>query len=185
MKSSYTNNINFGDLLTSITFLQKPQKIVEVGILEGFSLTKFVESTDETTVIEAYDIFEDFNGNHAERKQIEEKFKEFPNVLINKEDYYKVTSLYEQNSVDIFHIDVANNGDVYRYAFEEYMPILKDNGILILEGGSEERDNIEWMNKYNKPKIQPVIKEYQKKGFEITVIGEMPSLTIVKKHTSL
>ena len=185
MKSSYTNNINFGDLLSSITFLQKPQRIVEVGILEGFSLTKFVESTNIDTTIDAFDIFEDFNGNHAKRKQIEEKFKEFPNVLINKEDYYKVTTLYEKDSIDLFHIDVANNGDVYRYAFEEYMPKLTENGILILEGGSEQRDNIEWMNKYNKPKIQPVIKEYQEKGFEITVIGEMPSLTIVKKRTSV
>ena len=51
---------------------------------------------------------------------------------------------------------------------------------MILEGGSEERDNVEWMNKYNKPKIQPVLKKYDNDVI-ITVLNDYPSLTLIKK----
>ena len=34
---------------------------------------------------------------------------------------------------------------------------------MVLEGGSKERDNVDWMIKYNRPKIQPVLKKNVKK----------------------
>ena len=72
------------------------------------------------------------------------------------------------------------NGDVYEYVFEKYIDKLSDDGIIIMEGGSVDRDNIEWMNKYNKPKIQPVIKKYQH-NYNIKTIGTFPSITLIKK----
>ena len=51
---------------------------------------------------------------------------------------------------------------------------------MIMEGGSNTRDNIEWMVKYNKPKIEPVIQKY-KNNFDITVIGDFPSITLITK----
>ena len=56
---------------------------------------------------------------------------------------------------------------------------LKKNGILLLEGGSKERDNVEWMTKYNKPKINNIINKYKNK-YEIITIGTIPSITIIK-----
>ena len=76
------------------------------------------------------------------------------------------------------HIDIANNGDVFEFAIQNYLP--KIRGVMILEGGSEERDNVEWMNKYNKPKIQPVLKKYDNDVI-ITVLNDYPSLTLIKK----
>tara|TARA_B110000037_G_scaffold200056_1_gene240346 strand:+ start:1668 stop:1847 length:180 start_codon:yes stop_codon:yes gene_type:complete len=55
---------------------------------------------------------------------------------------------------------------------------------FIFEGGSKERDEVEWMNKYNKQKINPVIEKY-KKNYSITTIGELHSLTIIKKYNYL
>ena len=57
MNSSYNNKINFGDIISTITFMKKPQQIVECGILEGYSLSKFIESSSSNTSIYAYDIF--------------------------------------------------------------------------------------------------------------------------------
>ena len=58
---------------------------------------------------------------------------------------------------------------------------LEKNGLIILEGGSKERDEIEWMNKYNKPKIGPVIENYKlNKNYKIATIGTIPSVTLVK-----
>ena len=63
--------------------------------------------------------------------------------------------------------------------FENYIKKLSDNGIMILEGGSIERDNVEWMLKYNKPKINPVVKKYSYK-YSIKLIKKFPSITIIK-----
>lgn len=90
MNSSYFNqDLNYGDIITAVTKLQTPAKIVEFGILDGFSLEKFIESTNEDTKILAYDIFEDFNGNSANETKIREQFKDHSNVIIDKADFYK------------------------------------------------------------------------------------------------
>ena len=73
-------------------------------------------------------------------------------------------------------------GDLFsfRKAFEFYLNKLTKNGIMILEGGSISRDNVYWMNKYNKPKIIPVLEKYKNK-INIKTIGDFPSITLVTK----
>ena len=177
MMSSYKNNLNYGDLLESITFIQKPKSILEIGILDGFSLKCFADNSDKNTKIESYDIFDEFVGNSANKEQLIEKFKEYNNVNIQYGDFYKLHML--DNKYDIIHIDIANNGDVYEFAINNYLQKLNTNGLLILEGGSNERDNIEWMIKYKKPKIQSILEKYKDK-LDIITIGEFPSITFIK-----
>ena len=173
MNTSYNNNITYGELIEGITYCINPKSIIEIGILEGYSLEHFVKSSKSDTIIKAYDIFEEFNGNHAIKNKLVEQFIKYPNVNIDYGDFYRLHD--ELGSCDIIHIDIANNGDVFEYAIQNYLPKLSEKGIMILEGGSEERDNVEWMTKYNKPKIQPVIKKYNLK-----VLGTFPSITIIK-----
>jgi len=99
-------------------------------------------------------------------------------VNIQEGDFYEGFKKYPNKSIDILHIDIANNGDIYQFVFDHYIQKIADNGIILMEGGSYKRDNIEWMIKYNKPKIQPVIEKYKDK-YNIKVIGEFPSLTII------
>ena len=66
--------------------------------------------------------------------------------------------------------------------FQNYMSKLKDNGVIIMEGGSYDRDNIKWMIKYNKPKIQPLLDKY-KNDYNIHTIGVIPSITIITKKS--
>lgn len=179
MNSSYNNKVDFGDIISTITFMKNPQKIVECGILEGYSLSKFIESSSSTTSIDAYDIFDKFNGNHAIKDRIMEQFSPYKNVNIDEGDFYEVLKKYPDSSIDILHIDIANNGEVYEYMFENYSKKIKKNGIILMEGGSEKRDNIEWMIKYNKPKINPVLKKWSN-TYNILTIGEIPSITIIQ-----
>ena len=179
MNSSYNNNINFGDIISTVTFMNKPQKIVECGILEGYSLSKFIESSSSTTSIDAYDIFDKFNGNHAIKDKIINQFSTYENVTIQYGDFYNVLKKYPDKSIDILHIDIANNGDVYEYMFQNYIHKIKDNGIVLMEGGSKNRDNIKWMVKYNKPKIQPILKKWSQ-IYDIKTIGDIPSITLIK-----
>ena len=175
MRTSYiTKDLNYGDLLESISFTKKPNNILEIGILDGYSITSFLNGY-KATKIDAYDLSDDFNGNHSNKDYIIDKFKN-DNVSINYGDFYnlKISKKY-----DLIHIDIANNGEVYEFAIKNYLPKLNKNGILILEGGSEERDNISWLIKYNKPKIRNVIEKYSS-VYKIKTYGNIPSVTIIQ-----
>jgi predicted O-methyltransferase YrrM len=181
MRTSYNNiNLTYGDLLNSITLVKSPKKIVEIGILDGYSLECFTKNSNKDTQIYAYDLFEDFNGNHSNKNELISKFSKFSNVKIEHGNFYELNNIIETN-IDIIHIDIANNGDVFEYAIQNYLPKLSENGIILLEGGSIERDNVEWMNKYNKPHINPVIQKYIKNNLNIQVFGSFPSITIIRK----
>ena len=179
MNSSYKNkDIDYGALIETITVLQQPKSIIEIGILDGYSLHHFINSTDShKTTIKAYDIFEKFNGNHSNESDLKERFKNNHNVTINYGDFYELHKNIN-TPVDLIHIDIANNGDTYENAIQHYLPKLSPTGIMILEGGSVQRDEVEWMNKYNKPKILPVIQKYSK-DYIIKTIGNIPSLTFI------
>lgn len=179
--SSYKNNINFLDLICGITFSKSPQKIVEFGILNGHSLNAFVNSSNSDTIIKAYDIFGDFNGNHADEGAIQNLFEKYDNVVIEKADFYEKCKDIDDD-IDILHVDIANNGDTYKFVIDNYLGKIKEDGIILLEGGSKERDEVYWMNKYNKPKINPYLKELKKnENICVKTIGKIPSITIIKK----
>jgi predicted O-methyltransferase YrrM len=181
MRTSYNIlNLSYGDLLKSITTVKNPQKIVEIGILDGYSLECFIKNSNKNTLIEAFDLFENFNGNHAYKNELINRFSHFSNVKIDYGNFYELDNIID-NNIDIIHIDIANNGDVFEYAIDKYLPKLSEEGILLLEGGSNERDCVEWMKKFNKPLINPVIQKYSNAGLNINVYGSFPSITIIKK----
>jgi predicted O-methyltransferase YrrM len=182
MISSYNNSdLNYGDLLNTITYLLNPKTIVEFGILDGYSLKCFNENSNDTCNIYAYDIFDNFNGNHANKQVLLEKFKEHKKINIDFGDFYKKFKDIQDKSIDILHVDIANNGEIYEFVLNNYINKLSENGIVILEGGSNERDNIAWMIKYNKPKIQPILQKFNSK-YNIRTFGTIPSITIIKNY---
>ena len=86
---------------------------------------------------------------------------------------------FKDNSIDILHIDIANNGDVYKFTIEYYLKKVSNGGLLILEGGSKERDQVEWMKKYSKPSIKKYLDTL--KDLQVLTIGAVPSITVIKK----
>ena len=177
MRSSYINkDLSYGNLLETIAFTKNPNNILEVGILDGYSITKFLNGC-KNTKIDAFDLFNEFNGNCSNKNYLINKFKDYDNVTINYGDFYNlcITEKY-----DIIHIDIANNGNIYEFAIKNYISKLNKNGILILEGGSEDRDNINWMNKLKKPKIQPIIEKFSK-DYNIKTLGSIPSITLISQ----
>ena len=179
MRSSYlSKDLNYGDLIGNLTFSLNPKKIVEIGILDGYSLDKFIKNSSSETIVKAYDLFDDFTGNHAIKEVLEERFTNYPNVEIRKGDFYNLHDSIE-NDIDIIHIDIANTGDIFEYAIKHYLSKLSENGVLILEGGSSERDDVEWMHKYNKSPIRPLIERYSN-NLKIKTIGKFPSITFIK-----
>ena len=130
MNSSYKNDVCFGDLIASTTFIKKPKTIVEIGILQGYSLQKFIENAPDADII-AYDIFDKFNGNHANKDELTEKFNSYKNVKINYGDFYEIYNNLNDNSIDLLHIDVANNGQIYDFVFQNYIQKMTQNGLTV------------------------------------------------------
>jgi predicted O-methyltransferase YrrM len=178
MKSSYLTN-HYGDLVRSLVRIYDPKKIVEFGILDGFSLRCILSAVhvagDETKRdILAYDIFEDFPYHHAKHDTLREEFGE----IIQYGDYYKKYEELEDESIDFLHIDIANTGLVYNFFFRTYIHKLSKRGIALLEGGSRARDSHDWMLKFEKPPMAPVLDKY-KDIYNIFVLEPFPSVTLV------
>jgi predicted O-methyltransferase YrrM len=171
MDSSYKGN-NYSDLISSILLIYKPKKIIEFGILNGYSLDAIIRGAPRPLDIIAYDIFQDYEFNHADRQRLENRYAS----MIQYGNFYNQYLQIENNSIDMFHIDVSNTGDTYQFTLDNYMSKLTPKGIILLEGGSEERDNLNWMQKYSKPKIQPVL---QKCKYFHFVFEPFPSLTLI------
>tara|TARA_R110000744_G_scaffold142853_1_gene254611 strand:+ start:15593 stop:16150 length:558 start_codon:yes stop_codon:yes gene_type:complete len=179
VKSSYKEN-NYGNVFRALAHTIRPKKVVEFGILEAYSLTTWVGVCPSSTEILAYDIFEEFAYNAASYTDIVNRFNKYDNVSIRRGDFYGSEDEFKNGEIDILHIDIANNGDVYEHAFEHYMQKLSPNGVCILEGGSKSRDNVYWMSKFSKPQIRPAIEtETNNKRFNILVLEEHPSITLV------
>ena len=170
MKSSYAkNNYNliFAELAKDSKF------IVEFGILNGYSLKAFAESGNEVC---AYDLFDDYAYNHPRYIDLVATFWKYDNVMILKGDFYKEHIHFKDNEIDLLHIDISNTGEVFRYAVEYWLP--KVRGVMVLEGGSIERDKVDWMIKYKKEPINEYLKS---SGLDYEIIEKYPSLTIIKK----
>jgi len=177
--SSYIEN-NFSTHFEEVVKNTNPKLIVEFGILHGYSLQLFTDFSDDSCKIHAYDLFEKFPYNAADYDTIVNKFKKHSKVEVKRMDFFDGHNLYQDGEIDIIHIDIANNGDTFQFAIENYFKKLSSKGVMILEGGSKERDEVEWMNRFEKRKINPYLEEI-KNEYSVKIIEEYPSLTIIKK----
>jgi len=173
-RSSYKLN-NYASVFCEICLALNPSSILEIGILDGYSLEAFTKSCKDSTEIFAIDLFEDYEYKSGNYQFIKEMFKEHDNVKILKDSFYKYYK--SSNRFVLIHIDISNDGEVYDFAVKNYLPLV--NKALLLEGGSVERDNVDWMIRYNKKPINSYIKSIEK-YFEIEIINKFPSLTIIK-----
>jgi len=62
-------------------------------------------------------------------------------------------------------------------------PKVRNGGLVVFEGGTEERDQVEWMTKYNKDPIYPEI--FRNPHFNLNYVGgtyrSFPGLTVMLK----
>lgn len=144
--SSYGKN-NIGKTLYDTVIKYKPKKIIDFGILYGYSticLAQGVKDNGFGEVI-AYDLFEDYPYKRAVKDVVLNNLK-FYNldqyVSLIKKDFNNW--LYENEKFDLLHLDISNTGDTISEIYT-YFP----NSLVLFEGGTQERDNEEWMHKYN------------------------------------
>jgi hypothetical protein len=177
MRTSYKLN-GYGGLIKAFAQVYRPKKIIEFGILDGYSLKHLMSGSLPGTRVAAYDIFDDYEFNHGDRQVLQDLY---PGIVQYGDFYYQHNKI-ANGSVDLMHIDISNTGDVYEYAFEFYLPKLSSNGFMLLEGGSEERDNCKWMIESGSRPIRPVL---ERSGLNYFIFEPFPSLTVVSSKPSL
>ncbi len=178
--SSYKDN-DYGLFFYGLTRLLRPRLIVELGVLQGFSLLTFASALRDNKmgIIEGFDLFEEYPYRHDKYQTVSYRIKKFGLenwAKIYHADAFEVNRRYKE--VDFLHVDISNSGDVYRTFFKQWSKKVKM--AIILEGGTKERDCVRWMAEYNKPSIVKAVDDLRNDypDWKIMVIEPFPSLTV-------
>lgn len=170
--SSYRKN-DLGKTLYDLVLSVKPNRIVEFGVLHGYSTVAMAMALDELGKgkIKAYDLWDDYEHNHGVRWKV---MVELMNRKLGKyvDLCYGDFQNWDIEPCDMIHLDISNDGKTIRKAFEKIRRA-NWNGVFVFEGGSLERDEIEWMKKYKKLPISKCGVPYR------LINSRFPSLSIL------
>jgi len=161
MKSSYAEN-NYDEVFYAIVRGFKPLICVELGVLHGYSACAIGRALKDNKQghLDAYSLFEDYPYNHGIYKEVQDNLilkglKDY--ITLHKEDACRVHERYAPGSVYLLHVDLSNDGRIIKDTMARWHEKIVIGGIILFEGGTEERDQIDWMKKYKKLPIKPEI----------------------------
>ncbi|MBF8249482.1 MAG: putative SAM-dependent methyltransferase [Candidatus Levybacteria bacterium] len=179
--SSYEKN-NYGDFFYALMRVYQPEKVVELGTKAGYSAYHMARGLKDNGkgTLDCYDLWEEYEFNSVPRSVAEKNLKKFKNIVsFNLRDAVGADKKYKE--IDILHVDLSNKGEI----LEEIIPhwIDKVSQFIIIEGGSKERDKVEWMTKFKKKPIANWLRDFarKRKNIEYVTIEPFPSVTILRK----
>lgn len=148
IRSSFYHN-DLGRTIYDTVMELKPSKVIEFGTLDGYSACCIGQALHELGRghLFSYDLWDDYDFNHGELSKTQYNLNYYGVqkyvTLLHGDFFY-----WDYEPADLYLIDISNNGDIIKYACEKIK-----GGVIMFEGGTEERDNIEWMKTYNKTPI--------------------------------
>ena len=175
IESSYQEN-DIGKTLYDAVLKYKPKKIIEFGTLGGYSAVAMAMALDEIGEghIYGYDLFEDYEFKNSTQENTQKNINEYGvahYVTLVRKDFE--TWLQAPEQFDMLHLDISNKGDTLERLYEAVKDQIKKGAIVLFEGGSEERDNVEWMKKYNQKKLRDAHVPFE------VIDSRFPSLSIM------
>lgn len=194
MRSSYLQN-SYAEVFETLTKIFRPVAAIELGILDGYSacaianaLRKNKEEFGLIGHLDAYDIFEEYEFNHGNIEDVRNELLERDlqdYVTLIQQDAFKSHMNYKDNSVHFLHVDLSNTGEILRKIIEQWDKKIVKYGVILFEGGSEERDNVEWMLKYGKESIKHELETNKiiNSSYIYTIFNKFPSLTMLIKKS--
>ena len=192
MRSSYIEN-NYGSVFRSLVLASKPELIVECGVLDGYSLCNMASAVKFNHLkkgvfghIYAFDLWESYEYKHGDFCNVQDMLAmnhviDYVDLVNN--DAFEAAESFKDGDVDILHMDISNDGDKLVETLLKWGKKISKDGMILFEGGSEERDQIDWMVNFNKTPIRtqlydnPLVWE----SWEFQVFDPFPSLTILWK----
>lgn len=181
--SSYEKN-NYGELFYSLVRIYQPRKVVELGTKAGYSAYHIARGlrANGKGYLHCYDLWEKYPFHSVPKSIAEKNLKKFKDIVsFTLQDAIGVEKKYK--TVDILHIDVSNEGDILDKIIPHWID--KVHQLIIIEGGSGERDKLEWVVKYKKIPIKKWLEDFARKrgDIEYFTIEPFPSVTIMRKLT--
>ena len=183
VNSSY-KEAGYQYLFYALVKLLSPNKICEIGVLQGFSLLSMASALKKNNKGEIFgnDLFDDYEFKNERMINVQSRIvkaglNEF--AKIKKQDAFSVSS--EVEKTDILHVDISNNGNTVEQLFLQWKD--KVNKLMIFEGGGSDRDEINWMVKFQKPPISPVLSKLsnQFQEWQFVTLEVYPSVTLCRK----
>lgn len=192
IRSSYAEN-HLGDFFYSTALAHKPKLTVELGSFMGYSSLHIAaalrDNKDTESEFHLIDLWDKYPYRHCSMETIVQNFKK--NELLSlphckcsfiNEDVFEADSNYLSSTIDLLHIDISNDGQSLQHCLNRWHEKLNTGGILLFEGGSEERDRIDWMIEYGKKSIRSFTESAWFGGhYEAVTIQPFPSLTFARK----
>lgn len=172
IKSSYRQN-DLGRTLYNTVLTMNPDVIIEFGTLHGYSavcMAQALRDLDSDGMIYCYDIWESYPYNKASKSQTQKTIDNLGltnYIILLKNDFYN----WKFEQFDLLHFDISNHGSKL---IDLEKIIRKDNsfgGTVLFEGGSKERDKVEWMKDYDAINNSNI--DY------ITINEDFPSLSLL------
>ena len=187
LTSSYRAH-GYGSIFYALARVLRPLVAVEIGIFQGFSLLSVAAALRDNARghITGFDLFDAYPYRHADRRQVSRQLAELqvqPWVTLEAGDAHHIHDRWD--AVDYLHVDVSNTGDTYRRVFTDWSGKVRQ--VIVFEGGSAERDVVDWMQRFDKPAIAPAVHELRHAypQWSFTVLGPFPSLTIACNRAAI
>lgn len=184
IQSSYRDH-GYGAFFYALVRCLQPRRCIELGVLHGFSLIAAARAlrANGAGYIDGFDLFEDYPYAHAPHSAVVERIR-----AAGLQDWARVHRADADHvsrgtgGVDYLHVDLSNDGDRFRRTFERWQGVVAQ--AIVLEGGSEARDKVDWMIRYRRPPIAIAVTELQRDypDWTIAVLEPYPSLTVAVRR---
>lgn len=183
VESLYRNSL-MGDAMYNTVLKYKPAKIVEFGVYHGYSTVHMAKALQELNSgsIVSYDLWDKYPYRHTSMAAAQENVDRFgvsDIVELKEGDFYEW--IKDPEEFDLLYVDISNTADVIELTYNTFKERI-DSGeaVVVFEGGTKERDQVEWMTKYNKRPMYPLRETI---GYEI-VNQEWPGLSLITAETT-
>ena len=177
------------EILYSIVLDIKPTTVIEYGtehggtaIVMGLALKQLYEEEQHKGIIHTYDTFEkQSKGEIGSSPNYNSAISNINNYGL--QEYVKVDygDFFEfcdrpNKKFDLLYFDIDNDGEKVLEMYNGCLDNIKEGSVVIFEGGSQIRDDVEWMNLLNKVKINSI---KDKVGYQLLTPNQKYSCSII------
>lgn len=169
--SSYYKN-NIGKTLYNTVLTMQPFIIIEFGTLHGYSaiaMAQALRDLDSLGKIICHDLWKKYPYKNTSMESTQATIDELgltKYIELVEMDFYN----WKPEPFDLMHFDISNHAGHIKYLKNMVNDNLL-NGTVLFEGGSKERDKVEWMKDF-----QPI----NSSGIKFITIDEnFPSLSML------
>lgn len=178
--SSYEKN-NYGDLFYALMRVYQPRKVVELGTKAGYSAYYMARGlkANGKGKLDCYDLWEKYPFRSVPKSVAEKNLKKFKNIIsLKQQDAIGVEKKYK--TIDILHVDISNDGEKLEKIISPWIDKVRQ--LMIIEGGSREHDELDWMVKYEKIPIRKWLEDFSRRRGDIEYFTVEPFLSVTLIH---